>query len=183
MLIPRTSSLDVVLHHGKTPVMCAADTNAHASLLLLLEAGADANYGYEGGPHSAIRLTQSALHYAVEQSFEESVRILVEHGAWAAGLPLGTDSSSGHTPLGMAASRPSLPILRLLIKHTEDVDHLSKGSTPLILAARAGAKDNVAALLEAGADPMSAGMYKVRTALSEGTCVSCVLLLFVSDVV
>ena len=98
-------------------------------------------------PTHLANLTQ--LGYSVSKGDHEDVlRLLKSDLAWL----LNEADYSGNTPLHIAATGPSLDILRLLLQQGASVHLRNKsGRTPLFLAANAGLIEHVALLKESGA--------------------------------
>jgi uncharacterized protein len=90
--------------HRLTPLLAAVYWGNRAAARLLLEAGAH--------PNVVNRDRESPLSLAVEQDDPETVALLLRHGARDIDRVGGV---SGMTPLAMAASNLSLPILKLLL--------------------------------------------------------------------
>jgi uncharacterized protein len=118
-----------LLLHGETPLMFAARSGRIEAVKLLLDRGAQVN------AKETLRET-TAVMWAAEQNHPDVLKLLIAHGA---------DVNVQST--------------KQLLKKQYGVSYNIKegvytgGTTPLVLAAREGALESVAALLAAKADP------------------------------
>jgi len=159
MLLEQGADIDSVKEPGdRTALMEAAYLGKSNFVLLLLEAGADANRQDEHG-NTAFR---QALYNRVLKQREKYPLILMallEHGA----KPLTTDAGDGFSN---AIQDDNMPLLESLVGHGIDVNAPTKGGQyALGLSAR---KDNVRMaryLLEHGADPDARDTKEGRTAV------------------
>ena len=110
-------------------------------------------------PTHLANLTQ--LGYSVSKGDHEDVQKLLKSDlAWL----LNEADYSGNTPLHIAATGPSLDILRLLLHQGASVHLRNKsGRTPLFLAANAGLTEHVALLKESGAHLHSGEMDTAKS--------------------
>ncbi len=160
-LLERGAKPDVINNYGSSPLSEAAKI-ANATLVeMLLDAGADVEAPNQDG--------QTALMLAARAGSIEVAELLVRYGA-----DVNTrETWRGQTALMWAADSNSPELTRFLIEHGTDVHtraiandwptqmtaeprnqyRPTGGLTPLLYAARAGCKDCVDALLDAGADP------------------------------
>ena len=91
----------------------------------------------------------TALHWAAFRDDLETAKILVQAGANVRA----TTREGGITPLFMACTNGSAPMIDLLIKAGADVNQLkANGTTPLMTAAASGSADAVKVLLDHGAN-------------------------------
>lgn len=89
----------------------------------------------------------SALLRAVRQDNFEMIVLLLEYGANV------NAKGRGYTPLGMAAEKGAVPIIKLLLKAGADADQKNDdGNTPLHVAALMNRREVAVALLEAQSD-------------------------------
>lgn len=115
----------------------------------LLQFGADPN-----GKTSRRLPGQTALHLAMNEDFEEIVRLLLQKGAdpdLQSGLP-------PYTPLQLAVKRDSMKYVRLFLEHGADVEMkggLGKNITALKLAEKAGNAEIIQLLQQASTQKMS----------------------------
>jgi ankyrin len=139
---------DATYGEGETPLMLAARSGSLDSVTLLLEAGADPNAA------EAFR-GQTALMLAAHENHATVVRTLVEAGAV---VDVRTAEYAFQDLAGGAGG----------IIH----DRPQGGLTALMLAARQGAREAVASLLDAGADPNLTepqyGFTALQTAIFNG---------------
>lgn len=117
-----------VLMNGETPLMIASRVGNPKGVELLLAKGADVN------AKENLRST-TAIMWAAEQNHPEVVKLLASRGA----------DVNGQSKVNVWEKQYGL---NARVKEGGNTG----GLTPLILAAREGALDSVAALLEAGAD-------------------------------
>ena len=110
-------------------------------------------------PTHLANLTQ--LGYAISKGDDEEVqRLLKSDVAWL----LNEADYSGNTPLHIAATGPSLEILRLLLQQGASVHIRNKsGRTPLFLAANAGLTEHVTLLKQSGAHLHSGEMATAKS--------------------
>lgn len=88
---------------------------------------------------------ETPLMMAALRGLVDPARRLLERGA--------RTERPGWTPLHYAASGPNVAMVRLLLDRGSAIDARSpNGTTPLMMAARYGAEDSAALLLERGAD-------------------------------
>lgn len=135
-----------------SPLSNAFYTNI-GTLKLLLDKGADPNFDY-GKDNGQL------LFEAIEKGDSEEIKLLVEHG-----LKL-DDTYLGYDVVQYAAACGSVHILQYLIdsgcpinrgydgyyNDWNDITIVKTGDTPLHIAARCGYREEVQALLTAGAD-------------------------------
>jgi ankyrin repeat protein len=139
---------DATYGEGETPLMLAARSGNLESVKLLLEAGADANAAekFRG---------QTALMLAAVENHADVVHALIAAGAR---VNTSTVAYTFQTLTGGAGG----------IIH----DRPQGGLTPLMLAARQGAWESAARLLDAGADPKAMepqyGFTALQTAIFNG---------------
>ncbi|KAI9876586.1 MAG: hypothetical protein M1830_006164, partial [Pleopsidium flavum] len=157
----------------RTPLFEAAKEQMGASLMLLLERGANPNLKAEGV------CGRAPLHEAVRKMEESYVQAFLVHGAEP-----NTQDCTGRTPLHEAASRGHRGIVRVLLQHDADVnardfrgrtvlqtadtetldlllEHgaiIGDGQVTLLEAAMFGHEATVKSLLEQGADVNAKGL-------------------------
>ena len=110
-------------------------------------------------PTHLANLTQ--LGYSISKGdYEDAQRLLKSDLAWL----LNEADYSGNTPLHIAATGPSLDILRLLLQQGASVHLRNKsGRTPLFLAANAGLTEHVSLLKQSGAHLHSGEMDSAKS--------------------
>ena len=131
---------------GRTPLMCAVDTDDAEIAIVekLLESGANVNE-----PDCVGR---TPLIAATERGRSDIVKRLLKKKT----LVIDRFDRDGWTALMFAVKRGDLDIVRELLKHKADPnrhDH-HEGVTPLIIAAQLGREDIVEELIRCGADPL-----------------------------
>jgi ankyrin len=148
VLLRAGARADAAYGEGETPLMLAARSGSLESVKLLLEAGADVNTAEKFRGQTALMLAASENHAVV-------VKALVDAGAQ---VNTRTAEYTFQTLTGGAGG----------IIH----DRPQGGLTALILAARQGARDAAARLLDAGADVDLAepqyGFTALQTAIFNG---------------
>ena len=160
-LLERGAKPDVMNDYGSSPLAEAAKIANAALVEMLLEAGADVEVSNQEG--------QTALMLAARAGSMDVAALLVRRGADVNAR----ETWRGQTALMWAADSSSPDLTRLLIEQGADVNtralandwptqmtaeprnqyRPTGGLTPLLYGARAGCKDCVEALLDAGADP------------------------------
>ena len=109
-----TKDPDLVNVFGQSPLFCAS-VNGHVEVVrLLVEAGADKDFAYNG---------ETALTCASQSGHAEVVRLLVEAGAnkdWA------NKEGGGYTALMHSASNGNFEIARFLVEAGVDKDAASE---------------------------------------------------------
>ncbi|KAJ8985951.1 hypothetical protein NQ317_010709 [Molorchus minor] len=122
-----------------TPLHCAAAMGHLSCLKLLVKQGADINAGL---------CNRSPLHYAVQSSAVECVRVLLEHNASP-----NTPQIFSETPLHVAACLGNAEVVKLLLDYGAAVNIQSGKDrmTPLHLASEDGDAECAKLLVEAGA--------------------------------
>ena len=161
-LLRAGARVNAASRYGMTPILLAAQNGDPTVVAALLKAGAD--------PNSALPEGETALMTAARTGNVESIKLLVETGA-----KIGAKENwQGQTALMWAASQNNAAAVKALIDLGADKNERSKllsfpefkfetsgmvvtvlprgGWTPLMYAARDGAKDAVAALADAKAD-------------------------------
>ena len=127
---------------GLTPLMAAAnyETSDHANIVrLLLAAKADV--------HQKNKMGDTALMYAINNFKTENVQTLLKAGA-----EVNQRNSLGFTPLMKAGQLARLEIMSALIAAGADLQTKnSEGNSVLGVAIRAGYKDSIQLLRDAGA--------------------------------
>lgn len=139
---------------GWTPVMIAAAENHADVVKLLLEKGADPNAQNEYG--------RTALHFAVNYSFEPIVNLLLEYkadptirtfqnqGKKEPATPTEAAMRKVETSMG---DRTAYNVLKTLVYKTKEVNVEYEYSTPLMAAVFANDFDFTKYLLDNGANP------------------------------
>jgi cell wall assembly regulator SMI1/ankyrin repeat protein len=128
---------------AETPLMLAAKGGRVEVARALIAAGADVNLSARHGV--------TALVYAAGEKGAAWTRI-VQH-LIGAGAEVGQQSPNGLTALIQAARTAGPEAIRALVAAGADVNAVTGWGTPLARAVAEKRADNVAALLEAGADP------------------------------
>ena len=133
-----------------TPLSQAIDHGAMEIVHLLIQAGVDVNAVVD-------QFDTTPLHKAAGRGDDETaVRIaeaLIQAGANVNAPPnIPPTFVTGGTPLGLAAGRTNVAMVRLLIAHGADVHARGRFDAPLHFAARSGNLEIAQALMEAGAD-------------------------------
>lgn len=123
---------------GSTPLILAAMYSGEECVRMLLDRGAD--------PNAKNNSDVTPLMNAVWN--ETNVRLVLERGA-----DVNAESVIGNTPLMLAAVYPySTPIVRRLLDHGADVNHLNRyGIGALIAASISGNPETMRLLLDKGA--------------------------------
>lgn len=118
-----------------------------------LDAGADINI--------ETKSNNAALVQAVKQSNMPLATMLCQRGA-------GMREDAPFSPLYEAIRRKHVPMVRLLLQHTEDINHLSAGNkSPLHLAASIGHAEIAGMLLDYGASLEQKGESVIGEATAE----------------
>lgn len=127
-----------------TPLQAASDFDRPEILSLLLEAGANVNYGLVNlGSTFSVGLGTPLL-IAVKRGHEQNVRLLLKWGA-----RVDVVHSLHGTPLHLAASLDNPEILKLLLEAGANVNRSVKNiGTSLLKAVQKGSEQNVKLLLE-----------------------------------
>ncbi|MCJ1357550.1 MAG: hypothetical protein MMC33_007546 [Icmadophila ericetorum] len=143
ILSSREQDLDVLDSNGMTPLAWAVERADHASVKLLLAAGADANAcGFQG---------RSPLRLAVSRHDLECIKLLIQ-----AGSDISQVNYFGRNLFHQSndSSRFNLDMLELLLNAGVAIDFPDKdGSTPLCGASSSNHPRLAQFLLERGADP------------------------------
>jgi len=157
MLIRAGANVKAANHYNVTPMWLAA-TNGNAAMLeLLLKAGADANATFSEG--------ETTLMTAARTGSVDAIKTLVAYGADVNAK----EKWYGQTALMWAALENNAPAVKVLTELGADMkartnppqtggrgggggDGSKGGFTPLLFAARQGAIEAAAALIDAGAD-------------------------------
>jgi hypothetical protein len=127
---------------GMTPLLFAMAARSYAGMEALLAAGADPNVRPD--PET------TPLLLAAASSDPRLLRILLDHG----GDPSLKDAAAGTPALKEAIMHQQWANMRLLVERGADVNAKDKGhATPVMIAASLDAWEQVAWLLEHGADP------------------------------
>merc|ERR1712117_863036 len=142
--------LDKMPSTTKNPLMVASYHGFKDVVQLLLEAGANPNKSFGGGP--------TPLLHAVRHGLKEVAQILLEYGA-----DPNIADENGFTPLYESIVYfPfdfSVDLIKLLLENGAEVDHEIKfrwhelRCTPLLKAVSYGNEEVIQILLENGADP------------------------------
>jgi len=162
MLIRAGANVNAASRYGMTPIIFAAENGEPAVVAALLKAGAN--------PNSALPEGQTALMTAARTGNVDSIKLLLETGAKVDAK----EQWQGQTALMWAASQNNAGAVKALIDAGADKNERSKllsfpefkwetsgmvvtvlprgGWTPLMYAARDGARDAIAALADAKAD-------------------------------
>lgn len=106
---------------------------------------------------------RTALYHAAALSRRRLLRSLLEAGANPDGAP---DAYAGESPLKAAAMRGDLESVQLLLTAGADPEGSTPGRTALMLAASAGHRDVLEALLDAGVEVNAKASSWPRTALA-----------------
>jgi uncharacterized protein len=157
LLLDRGVNVEARSELGYTALMVAANTaGASAVVKLLLAHNAD--------PNGRDNRTTPPLMYAADSDIE-SLKLLI-----AAGADVNASRQNGASALLWAAVGPAGAVPLLLEKRANiNAVRARDGLTPLIVAARSGATDNVRVLLEHGAD-VNARTQDGFTALMGAAC-------------
>jgi len=128
-------------HGADTDVADAAMRGHQAAVRAALARKADVNIAQIDG--------STALHWAVERDDIEMADVLIRAGARVAAR-----TREGVTPLQLAATNGSAPLIDRLLKAGADPNAAltPAGDTALMMAARTGKTDAIRALVEAGAN-------------------------------
>jgi ankyrin repeat protein len=124
LLLEKKAKVNLVNNEGETPLDLAAKNEKVEFVSLLLSHGANVNFR---NPVDLVWKDWTALHYAVSAHKKEAVALLLKNGA-DANAKMGVNGKSGSL-------------------------NVSKGCTPLIIAALQDDAEILASLLEAKADP------------------------------
>ncbi|KAL9038606.1 MAG: hypothetical protein Q9180_003033 [Flavoplaca navasiana] len=175
-LLDRDFDVDIEDHHGRSPLICAAQSGHAEAIHALLERGANVNFFYKdlGTPLFGIVLEFLApklvetllefgadpnipsvhgslpLHIVAEKNDDdvEVARILLDSGS-----DVNAQDRQGQTPLQTAATANNICHMRLFLDHHADIDAKSDDmGTALSSAVRHRNVDAVALLLERGAN-------------------------------
>lgn len=131
LAISSGATVDLRDRSGLTALYWAARAGRADAMRVLLDAGASVDLPF-------------ALLMASGAGSLEGVRMLLEAGV---------DPTQGRAMHRAAGHASGGEIIELLLEYGADLNRLDiEGRTPLIMAARAGEKSNIAILLEAGAD-------------------------------
>jgi ankyrin repeat protein len=139
----------------------AAQRGDRATIRAALARKADVNVAQTDG--------STALHWAVERDDLEMAELLIRAGARVAAR-----TREGVTPLQLAATNGSAPMIDRLLKAGADANAAltAGGDTAVMMAARTGKPDAIRALLEAGANVNAkenwGGTTALMWAVSEG---------------
>uniref|UniRef100_A0A671WI44 Ankyrin repeat and kinase domain containing 1 n=1 Tax=Sparus aurata TaxID=8175 RepID=A0A671WI44_SPAAU len=132
---------------GYTPLIIALPLyRLHDIIALLLEHGAATNQGDED--------QWTALHFAVQNGDDRTVRLLLDKGAEA-----DAREKAGWTPLHLACQNGHETVVRLLLSRLSEEavgEREAQGRTPLHLASAYGHLNIAKLLLSQGADPNAA---------------------------
>jgi uncharacterized protein len=163
LLIAAGANAKAANREGATPLYLACVTGNAAIIDKLLKAGADAN-------GTVLLHGETPLMVASRSGRIEAVKLLLDRGAQVNAK----ETLRQTTPLMWASEQNHPAVVKLLVERGADVNAQSKkeplkkqygvvyamkegaqmgGMTPLVLAAREGALDSLAALLAAKADP------------------------------
>jgi ankyrin repeat protein len=162
VLLRAGAKVNAVSRYGMTPILLAAQNGDPAMVAALLKAGAN--------PNSALPEGETALMTAARTGNVDTIKLLVETGAKIDAK----ENWQGQTALMWAAAQNNAAAVKALVAAGADKNERSKllsfpefkfetsgmvvtvlprgGWTPLMYAARDGAKDAVAALAEVNAD-------------------------------
>ncbi|CEL11527.1 hypothetical protein ASPCAL14629 [Aspergillus calidoustus] len=162
LLLDAGANINAVAANGATALLMAVeDERRYDVLVFLLSHGADTEIADDMG--------RTPLISAAGLGKEETVRVLLEHGASTK-----REMCYGYTALFAALRDPGHPrIVQLLLKHGAEVDHRDiDGLTALRLACDWGDTEIMSILLEHGADVDAAdphGMTPLLCAASGGS--------------
>ena len=174
-LLDRGVDVDIEDKHGRSPLVCAAQSGHTQAIRALLGRGADVNFFYHphGTPLSVLVQQRSSrkvietllqfgadsnipsphgslpLHFAAEEYDDdvEVARILLDYGS-----DVNAQDRKGQTPLQTAAAANNISHMRLFLHNHANIDAQSDdGATALSTAVRYCNVDAVAVLLEKGA--------------------------------
>jgi ankyrin repeat protein len=162
MLVRAGANVNAASRYGMTPILFAAENGDPKVVAALLKAGAN--------PNSALPEGQTALMTAARTGNVDAIKLLLETGAKVDAK----EQWQGQTALMWAASQNNAGAVKALVDAGADKNERSKllsfpefkwetsgmvvtvlprgGWTPLMYAARDGARDAVAALADAKAD-------------------------------
>ncbi|XP_022097081.1 transient receptor potential cation channel subfamily A member 1-like [Acanthaster planci] len=164
--------------NGVYVIHCAATHASRDVLNMLLEKAEEAGYPRDYVLRQKDKENNTALHSAVNSGSEEAVRVCIEFGS-----PLDVLQEDDSTPLHLAASQGSLPIIKLLLSPPGSEATLSmcdvEKMTPLHRAAMFDHVDVVEFLIAQGADMDAVdknGYSPVLRAVSRGSFRSALLL-------
>ena len=182
LLLERGANVNARSLRFRTPLQAAimytrTGNDATATIRLLLDNGALVNaFDTEGW---------TPLHEAAYYGKSDVAQILLDHGANTEGRPSESDHAyatnpdilPGHhvkTPLLLASSQWSEPLIRVLSKHHADLDaQMQNGDTLLHIAAIEGKRTIVPLLLELGANPNIKEFDYGSTPLHKAAFVGC----------
>ncbi|XP_038056878.1 transient receptor potential cation channel subfamily A member 1-like isoform X2 [Patiria miniata] len=137
--------------NGVYVIHCAATHASRDVLNMLLEKAEEAGYPRDYVLRQKDKENNTALHSAVNSGSEEAVRVCIEFGS-----PLDVLQEDDSTPLHLAASQGSLPIVKLLLSPPGSEKTLTmcdvEMMTPLHRAAMFDHVDVVDFLIAQGAD-------------------------------
>ncbi|KAL8979378.1 MAG: hypothetical protein Q9205_005271 [Flavoplaca limonia] len=174
-LLDRGVDVDIEDKHGRSPLICAAQSRHTQAICALLERGADVNFfnNHHGTPLFVLVQQRSSrkvietllqysadpnipsphgslpLHFAAEEYDDdvEVARILLDYGS-----DVNAQDKNGQTPLQTAAAANNISHMRLFLHNHANIDAQSDdGATALSTAVRYCNFDALAVLLEKGA--------------------------------
>ena len=148
VLLAARAGLDVRNRGGVTALVYACHIGRSGLAETLLRHGAD--------PYVATEEGLTCLHAAAERG---DVRLAALFSDIRPDFPVDTRAADGRTALHVASGHYSAPMIEWLVARGAVVDDPlpETGLTPLMLAARTGHRNTVAALLDAGADVEAKG--------------------------
>jgi hypothetical protein len=142
------ASVDALNGWGATPLLVAARLSSAEVVEALIRAGANVNFSVQQDNEYRGR---TPLMNAARSDSGDNVRLLLEAGADPQAF-----ESHGWSAAHYAAHQANLEGLKELRQHGMDLDlhsPISRGETPLMIAARFGKLDAIRRLIELGADP------------------------------
>ncbi|KAL8882007.1 MAG: hypothetical protein Q9198_000905, partial [Flavoplaca austrocitrina] len=174
-LLDRGVDVDIEDKHGRSPLICAAQSGHTQAIRALLERGADVNFfnhnhgtplfvlvqqrssrkvietllQYSADPNIPSPHGSLPLHFAAEEYDDdvEVARILLDYGS-----DINAQDRNGQTPLQTAAAANNISHMRLFLHNHANIDAQSDdGATALSTAVRYCNVDALAVLLEKGA--------------------------------
>lgn len=164
LLLNANANVNIQDIQGLTPLHLACSNENEEMVIHFLEAGADPNITEKSG--------MTSLHYACSRSNEGIVRLLL-HDDNKTKTNVNVLTTTGHTPLAIAAVKGNTKIAEMLLAEGADVEleKDSQGWTPIFYAAAGGHLDIVNLLIKHGAevknDKSGATLQSIATELGK----------------
>ncbi len=144
-LIHSGADLEITGVERQTPLFMAAARGKWKYVTLLVEANASVHFRDE------VYSGMTTLLVASQNGQSAIVELLLQKGANASD----TEPTCGYTALMLACQKADLPTVKVLLKHSAEVNVMSSDEekiTALLIAARSGCHGLVQLLLESGAE-------------------------------